>query len=101
MMKSKTKNKFLDYNLVIWNDPLHSMNYVVEVLTNVIPNTTEDEAIKYAYLIHTQQKAIVYSGMLETTEHFADLIERYEPENREGKLLPSLAAEIQRNTKKN
>jgi ATP-dependent Clp protease adapter protein ClpS len=95
----KINNNFKDYNVVIWNDPMHSLEYVTKVLTSCIPNISEDEAIKHAYLIHTQQKAVVFSGLKEHSEHFIEMMDRYEPENKDGKLLPPLAAELRKNTR--
>ncbi len=95
----KTTNNFKEWNVVLWNDCFHSMEYVVEVLSSVVPDIDKDEAIKHAYLIHTQQKTVVYSGLREHSEHFVDMIEKFEPENKDGKLLPPLAVDIRRNVK--
>jgi len=95
--RNEVKNDNKQWNIVIYNDPMHSLEYVVDVLTSIIPNMDNDDAIQHAYLIHTQQKAVVFSGLKEHSEHFIEMIDRYEPENKEGKLLPPLAAELRRN----
>lgn len=82
------------YGIVLFNDPIHSLEYVVEVLSNCIPEMDETKATKAAYNIHRFQKTLIYKGELEHTEHFIDLIENYEPEVKDGKLLPPLAVDI-------
>lgn len=97
--KPLKKVNFKEYNVIIYNDPMHGLDFVKEVITETIPSISEDEAIKHAYLVHTQQKAIIYSGLKEHCEHYQYLIENFRPEEKDGKLLVPLAVDVVKNIK--
>ena len=92
-MKKKGKNKG-KWDLVLYNDPMHSFEYVVETLIECIPHMNRDKAVRHAMMIHKNQRTTIFRGEHEHVEHFAGMIENYEYEQR-GKLrLPNLATEI-------
>ena len=81
------------WDLVLFNDPMHSFEHVVKTLTKCIPEMDEQTAAKHAVLIHTQQRSVIFSGLKEHVEHLSDLVEN-ELEERGEFTLPGLATEV-------
>jgi ATP-dependent Clp protease adaptor protein ClpS len=55
------------WNVIVWNDPVTLMSYVVYVLRKLFGHT-EAKATKLMYRIHHEGKAIVASGPREKSE---------------------------------
>jgi len=85
------------HNIVLYNDPIHSLEHVVEVLMFCIPNMTKETAIKHGNMIHLNTRSIIFSGMSEHAEHFIHMIRTHEKEERNGTILPPLTVELEEN----
>ena len=93
----RMKNENLTHNLVLYNDPMHSFEHVVEVLEGCIPGMDREKAGKHALQIHHAQRSIIFSGLKEHVEHIHEKIESFECEEKGKILLLPLATEIVKN----
>jgi len=55
------------WNVVVWNDPVNLMSYVVWVLRKLFGHS-EEKATKLMLQVHNEGRAIVTSGTLEKAE---------------------------------
>jgi ATP-dependent Clp protease adaptor protein ClpS len=55
------------WNVVVWNDPVNLMSYVVYVFRKLFGHS-EEEAIRLMMAVHHEGRAIVASGQLERAE---------------------------------
>jgi len=66
--KTSPKHKTLPpYHVVIYNDPYHSMEFVVETLCKVLRCEVE-QSIQLMMQAHTMDRAIVWTGAKEVAE---------------------------------
>lgn len=79
--------------VILYNDWMHSFEYVVHVLTTTL-GVDEEMAGKYAIAIHHNQRVVIFKGELEHAEYVHQAIENFEPEERNGKYLLQLATEV-------
>lgn len=70
---------YKQYVLLVHNDDDHTFDYVVETFLKVFKYTIEACA-RLAYRIHTEQVAVVFSGMLEHVEFKQDQIKSCGPD---------------------
>jgi ATP-dependent Clp protease adaptor protein ClpS len=56
------------WNVIVWNDPVTLMSYVVYVLRKLFGHD-EATATKLMYQVHREGKAVVASGPREKSEH--------------------------------
>lgn len=70
---------YKQYVLIVHNDDDHTFDYVVETFMKTLKYTIE-QCVKLAYRIHTEQLAIVFSGMLEHVEFKQDQIRSCGPD---------------------
>ncbi len=75
---TKIENAFAKYwNVIVWNDDIHTYEYVIEVLMTVL-GINENEAFNHADTIHHKGKSIVLSTTQEKAEHYCVLIKELE-----------------------
>jgi ATP-dependent Clp protease adapter protein ClpS len=87
------EKKIERWDLILYNDPMHSFEYVVDTLCKYIPLMDKETAAKHAIMIHMQQTSVIYSGLKEHVEHFSDQIQEDWEQNKKI-LLPPLSTEI-------
>ncbi len=64
------------WNVILWNDDHHSMDYVVLALVRTIPVDTE-AAASIMLDVHTNGKTIAWTGAKEVAELYRDRLEGY------------------------
>lgn len=64
------------WNVLLWNDEVHSMDYVVAVLVKIIGLTIEP-AVNIMLQAHETGKAVAYTGAKEIAEAHRDGLEQY------------------------
>ncbi|MDQ3855241.1 MAG: ATP-dependent Clp protease adaptor ClpS [Chloroflexota bacterium] len=64
------------WSVLLWNDDVHSMDYVVAVLAQVIGLEVE-AAVRVMFEAHTRGKAVAWSGAREIAELYRDGLESY------------------------
>ncbi len=64
------------WNVLLWNDDHHSMDYVVLALLRTIPIDAE-RAASIMLDAHTNGKTVVWSGAKEVAELYRDRLEGY------------------------
>lgn len=57
------------WNVVVWNDPVNTMDFVVFVFMKVL-GMDNQVAHKHMMEVHNKGKSLVYSGEKEKAEHF-------------------------------
>ncbi|MBX9678648.1 MAG: ATP-dependent Clp protease adaptor ClpS [Gemmataceae bacterium] len=66
--KTSPKHKMLPpYHVVIYNDPHHSMEFVIDTLCKVL-RCEVDRAIQLMMEAHTKDRAVVWTGAKEVAE---------------------------------
>jgi ATP-dependent Clp protease adaptor protein ClpS len=74
----KIKNAFAKYwNVVVWNDDVHTYAYVIAVLMAVL-GINENDAFKHADTINNKGKSIVITTTQEKAEHYCAQIKEFE-----------------------
>jgi ATP-dependent Clp protease adaptor protein ClpS len=63
----QTREVDLPWNVVVWNDPVNLMDYVVWVLRKLFGHS-EEEATRLMLLVHNEGRAVVSSGRRELAE---------------------------------
>ncbi len=75
--KEKIKNAFeKNWNVIVWNDPVNLMSYVVFVFMRVLAFTKE-KATKHMMEVHQQGKSVVASETRERAEHYHQQIQSH------------------------
>jgi len=62
--------------LIVWNDPINLMNYVVHVFRTYF-GYSRDEAERLMMLVHNEGRAVVASGNREEMERHAQAMHEY------------------------
>lgn len=62
------------YKVLIYNDEVHSKDYVAKVLLKVIPGLTQDHAWRIMNEAHTKGRAIVGVWIFEISEGYCDML---------------------------
>lgn len=62
--------------LIVWNDPINLMNYVVHVFRSYFGYSRE-EATRLMMLVHHEGRAVVASGNREEMERHAQAMHEY------------------------
>jgi ATP-dependent Clp protease adaptor protein ClpS len=62
--------------LIVWNDPINLMNYVVHVFRSYFGYSRE-EAERLMLLVHNEGRAVVASGVREEMERHAQAMHDY------------------------
>lgn len=62
--------------LIVWNDPINLMNYVVHVFRTYF-GYSKDEAVRLMMLVHNEGRAVVASGNREEMERHAQAMHEY------------------------
>ena len=62
--------------LIVWNDPINLMNYVVHVFRTYF-GYSRDEAVRLMMLVHNEGRAVVASGNREEMERHAQAMHEY------------------------
>jgi len=62
--------------LIVWNDPINLMNYVVHVFRSYFGYSRE-EAERLMLLVHNEGRAVVASGVREEVERHAQAMHDY------------------------
>ena len=65
------------YAVILHNDEVHSMDYVVEALLKSVPGLTQPEAIDIMLEAHNTGRGVVIICPLEQAEHYRDRIKSY------------------------
>lgn len=67
-LEERMRNAFAKHwNVVVWNDDIHTFDYVIEVLMKIV-GINESDAFKHAHTIHTAGKSIVATTTQERAE---------------------------------
>ncbi|MCZ7534034.1 MAG: ATP-dependent Clp protease adapter ClpS [Acidimicrobiia bacterium] len=66
----------LPWNVIVWDDPVNLMDYVVYVFQDVF-GFGVDKATKLMLAVHNEGKAVVFSGMREPAELAVYRLHRY------------------------
>ncbi|MDP9350714.1 MAG: ATP-dependent Clp protease adaptor ClpS [Chloroflexota bacterium] len=70
-----THGEFLGgWNVLLWNDDVHSMDFVVSALLRTIPMDVQ-KAVEVMYEAHEHGKAVAWSGAKEVAELYRDGLE--------------------------
>jgi ATP-dependent Clp protease adaptor protein ClpS len=64
------------WNVIVWDDPINLMTYVVWVFQKLFGWPTE-KATKHMLEVHTQGRSIVVSVARETAEHYVTRLHGY------------------------
>ena len=75
-IEEKVRSAFeKSWNVVVWNDDIHTFKYVIDVLMQII-GISEGDAFKHAHTIHTAGKSIVATATRERAElYYEQLVE--------------------------
>jgi ATP-dependent Clp protease adaptor protein ClpS len=65
------------YAVVLHNDDVNSMDFVVQVLLTSVPSLTEPEAVKIMLEAHNEGKAVVIVCVYEQAEMYRDRVRSY------------------------
>ena len=65
------------YAVILHNDEVHSMDFVVDALVKSVPGLTPPEAIDIMLETHEQGKGVVIVCPLEQAEHYRDRIKSF------------------------
>ena len=65
------------YAVILHNDDVHSMDYVVDALLKSVPGLTQPEAIDIMLETHNTGKGVVIVCPLEQAEHYRDRIKSF------------------------
>jgi ATP-dependent Clp protease adaptor protein ClpS len=65
------------YAVILHNDEVHSMDYVVDALLKSVPGLTSPEAIDIMLEAHSTGKGVVIVCPLEQAEHYRDRIKSF------------------------
>lgn len=72
-----TRGEFLrGWNVLLWNDDVHSMDFVVSALLRTIPMDVQ-KAVEVMYEAHEHGKAVAWSGAKEVAELYRGGLESY------------------------
>ena len=67
------------YAVIVENDDYHTFDYVIEALSKIC-GYSQQKSFLLAYEIHSQGKAVVWSGALELAELKRDQIREFGPD---------------------
>ena len=82
LVKEKTKESLdLPWRVIVVNDPVNLMNYVVMVFRKVL-GFTEGKATKHMLEVHHQGRSIVWSGNREQAEVYAYQLQHWRLQTR-------------------
>lgn len=78
---AKTKEKVKDafargWNVIVWNDPVNLMTYVVFVFMRVLAFTKE-KATEHMMEVHNRGRSVVATETREKAEHYHQQIQSY------------------------
>jgi ATP-dependent Clp protease adaptor protein ClpS len=62
------------WNVLLWNDDVHSMDYVVRALMHAL-ELSADRAVQVMLEAHTRGKAVAWTGAKEVAEMYRDRLE--------------------------
>lgn len=75
--QQRTSDEFLSgWNVLLWNDDVHSMDFVVGALMRTIPMDLQ-RAVQVMYDAHENGKAVAWSGAKEVAELYRDGLDSY------------------------
>lgn len=75
--QQRTSDDFLSgWNVLLWNDDVHSMDFVVGALMRTIPMDLQ-RAVQVMYDAHENGKAVAWSGAKEVAELYRDGLDSY------------------------
>lgn len=63
-----------NYRVILINDDFNTFDHVARCLQKHIPGMTEDKAWKIAVKVHTEGRAVVWSGPKEVAEMYYELL---------------------------
>ena len=82
------------YHVVLWDDPIHTFQYVTEMLQKLFHHT-DSEALKIAQEVDKRGRAICYTTSKEVAEFKRDQIHGFGPDPYSSKPAGSMAASIE------
>jgi len=75
--QEKVKEAFeKNWNVVVWNDPVNLMSYVVFVFMKVLA-LTKEKATRHMLEVHHQGKSVVATETRERAEHYHQQIQAH------------------------
>jgi len=75
--QEKVKEAFeKNWNVVVWNDPVNLMSYVVFVFMKVLA-LTKEKATRHMLEVHQKGRSIVWTGMREPAESYVQQLHAY------------------------
>ena len=72
----QTPNKWRDWVVRLYNDPVNKFEYVVESLVRNVPGMSEDMAWSVAWQAHREGVAATYQGAQEVAEMVCENLQR-------------------------
>lgn len=83
------------YNVILWNDDHHSMQFVIEVLCKTL-GCTPERAVQLMLEAHTSGRAVIWTGSKEVAELKAEQVQTFhEVRDRDGTDLGPLGCTIE------
>lgn len=65
------------YKVILHNDEIHSMDYVVVALVKSVPSLKEQDALDIMFVAHSEGTAVVVVVPQETAEFYQERIQSY------------------------
>lgn len=65
------------YAVILHNDPVHTMEYVVDALVKSVPTLSEQEASEVMMKAHSEGRAVVVVCPLEQAELYRDRLQTF------------------------
>ena len=72
MKPAELKNKSPKYKVLLHNDPVNTMDYVVETLKQVVPQLSEQDALNIMLETHNNGIGLVITCDLEPAEFYSE-----------------------------
>ncbi len=82
------------YNVILWNDDHHSMEFVIEVLCKALGYSVE-RSFRLMMLAHSTGRAVIWTGPKEGAELKAEQIRTFPEIRPDGKQLGPLGCSIE------
>ena len=76
-LQQALRDRLPRYEVILYNDDYHSMDYVVEALVKSVPDLIVEEAVGVMFEAHNTGSAVVIVCLLEQAELYRDRIRGY------------------------
>ncbi len=86
--------RFPPYNVILENDDVHTMDFVVEVLLKVLGCPVE-RAVQFTFEAHTRGRAIIWTGPREVAELKVEQVRSFHQTREDGARLGPLGCTLE------